>query len=567
LFEIPKIVTSKLADRDTNPRADAASHPDADLLTAFAERALPERERSTVMKHLAACSQCRAVVALAQPEEPAAGVVLIRSRPRSSSVLLLRWGALAACAVLAVSLVLFHRKQTGDTLVAEKRASELTSVPAVSAKPRPGHDSATPSANAPPNDADANTAAGLRLERQLSPPSLPAPPSIDNNEGFIANNSVSNNNSIFNNNNVSNTVTRTSDQNLPLNGRNFTQLNQIQPGAGVGAAAGGAMGAAPTAPDDKKQNEVSPDQAKVAQNQDKVAQKDDYSRVDAARAKEKTLAKAPAAQPIQVITGAATAETTGGAVAYGSLQGGTKGEIKGQVVDPSNAAVAGAKVTITNTATGQRIVSTTNSAGIYDVPSVPVGPYTITFSQTGFRDFVRQGVHLEPQTVAVNATLQVGAVSEMVSVEAAATAVQTETDQEANLNNKGELHASSAPLANRERFGAARQAATWQISNGGLQRSFDGGKSWEAVALSQPYKLRVVATSGFHVWAGGGGGILFHSADGGSHFVIVKVGNQNAALNGDIVTLNFQDAQHGRIESANHEVWTTVDGGQTWQQP
>lgn len=566
MFEIPKIVTSKLADRDMNSRADAASHPEADLLTAFVEQTLPERERTTVMKHLADCSQCREVIALAQPEEPAAGGVLIRSRPRSSSVLFLRWGALAACAVLAVSLVVFHRKQTGDTMVAEKRASEPMSATAVSAKPRPGHDSGTLSAYAPPNDADAKTAAGLQPERQLSsPPLATAPSSINNNEGFIANNSISNNNS------VPNTVSNV--QNLPLNGRNFTQLTQLQPGGGVGAAAGGAIPASPAAADATKENEVSLDQAKVARNQDKVAQKDDEARVDATRMQEKTLAKVPASQPIQVITGAATAETTtGGPAAYGSLQGeikgGTKGEIKGQVVDLTNAAVAGAKVTITNTATGLSIVSATNSAGIYDVPSVPVGPYTISFSKTGFRDFVRHGVNLEPQTVAVNATLQVGAVSETVSVEAAASSVQTETSEEdKNLNNKGELHASSAPLANRGRFGAARQVATWQISDGGLQRSFDGGKSWEAVPLSQPYKLRVVATTGFHVWAGGGGGLLFHSSDGGSHFVIVKVGNQNSALNGDIVTLNFQDPQHGRVESANHEVWTTVDGGQTWQQP
>ena len=69
----------------------------------------------------------------------------------------------------------------------------------------------------------------------------------------------------------------------------------------------------------------------------------------------------------------------------------------------------GVKVTITNTETGVSIVRTTNSAGIYDAPSVPIGEYKMTFSKSGFRDFVRQGVTLQLQTLGIDATLQVGA--------------------------------------------------------------------------------------------------------------------------------------------------------------
>jgi hypothetical protein len=132
LFEIPKIVTSKLAEREANLRAGAGLHPEADLLTAFVERVLPERERSTVMKHLATCAACREIVALAQPEEVATGGVLIRARPRVWRGLLLRWGALAACAALAVSVVIFHKKGANQALVAEKRVSEPVPPPPVS---------------------------------------------------------------------------------------------------------------------------------------------------------------------------------------------------------------------------------------------------------------------------------------------------------------------------------------------------------------------------------------------------------------------------------------------------
>jgi photosystem II stability/assembly factor-like uncharacterized protein len=36
-------------------------------------------------------------------------------------------------------------------------------------------------------------------------------------------------------------------------------------------------------------------------------------------------------------------------------------------------------------------------------------------------------------------------------------------------------------------------------------------------------------------------------------------------LTGDIVALAFSDAQHGRLETAGHDVWTTTDGGKTWR--
>src|SRR5580658_7972916 len=89
-------------------------------------------------------------------------------------------------------------------------------------------------------------------------------------------------------------------------------------------------------------------------------------------------------------------------------QSANTGEIKGTVVDSSGAVVAGATVTITDVQTGVSRVSTTNSDGIYDAPSIPVGQYKITFSKAGFRTLVREGLALQIQTLAVDATLQVG---------------------------------------------------------------------------------------------------------------------------------------------------------------
>src|SRR5882757_5861338 len=123
-------------------------------------------------------------------------------------------------------------------------------------------------------------------------------------------------------------------------------------------------------------------------------------------------------------------------------QNANTGEIKGTVIDSTGALVPGATVTITNVDTGVSIVSTTNSAGIYDAPSVPTGLYAITFSKTGFKELLRKGITLQIQTIAVDATLQVGNTMEQVTVIAEVPLLQTETsDQYVNFSTKEVLDA------------------------------------------------------------------------------------------------------------------------------
>ena len=55
--DVPKIVVKRLQSPAVEP------HPDADLLTAFAEKSLSGRERESVLQHLARCGDCREIVA------------------------------------------------------------------------------------------------------------------------------------------------------------------------------------------------------------------------------------------------------------------------------------------------------------------------------------------------------------------------------------------------------------------------------------------------------------------------------------------------------------------------
>jgi len=113
---------------DTNPlrkelarSQQAASHPDSDVLTAFAEGSLLARERESVLEHLASCAQCREELSLAtetQPELVAEAKPLPLPRPaRPPLRSWLPWVAVAAGVLIISSTLLLReqRKPGGET--------------------------------------------------------------------------------------------------------------------------------------------------------------------------------------------------------------------------------------------------------------------------------------------------------------------------------------------------------------------------------------------------------------------------------------------------------------------
>jgi hypothetical protein len=99
---VPKIVQDRL-----KATAPAVTHPDADVLTAFTERSLPDRERAGVLEHLAICGDCRDIVAFALPATEAAQTVI---RPARGWLTwpALRWGFAAAGIVTVASFGIFE---------------------------------------------------------------------------------------------------------------------------------------------------------------------------------------------------------------------------------------------------------------------------------------------------------------------------------------------------------------------------------------------------------------------------------------------------------------------------
>jgi len=111
-----------------------------------------------------------------------------------------------------------------------------------------------------------------------------------------------------------------------------------------------------------------------------------------------------------------------------AAQSTNSGDIRGTVLDKTGAAVAGVTVTIKNIDTGESREFVTNDQGIYDTVSMRPGNYSITFSKQGFRQVTRGPIVLEVSVIAVDATLEVGQVQEVIHVEdAGAPLLQTES--------------------------------------------------------------------------------------------------------------------------------------------
>jgi len=126
-----------------------------------------------------------------------------------------------------------------------------------------------------------------------------------------------------------------------------------------------------------------------------------------------------------------------------ALGQGTASRVTGTVSDPQGAAVPGAQVTLTNEATQGSLTTETTDSGNYVFDSVQVGVYTVSVEKPGFKKFVStDNAANVNQPATINVTLEVGAVSEIVQVTAAAEVVQTSSS--GNFGNTVEQHTLEA---------------------------------------------------------------------------------------------------------------------------
>jgi hypothetical protein len=145
-------------------------------------------------------------------------------------------------------------------------------------------------------------------------------------------------------------------------------------------------------------------------------------------------------------------------------------EVLGTVRDASGSPVPKATVTLTNADTGIEAKTSTNNNGEYDFFDVKIGRYTITVEATGFSKASAEGVQV---TVGarqrVDISLQVGVVTESVTVTSAASALETDNSshrtasQRAKLRRLGAVIGGCSEVPNRRRVCPRRYTARGRL--------------------------------------------------------------------------------------------------------
>ena len=117
------------------------------------------------------------------------------------------------------------------------------------------------------------------------------------------------------------------------------------------------------------------------------------------------------------------------------------GSVSGTITDQSGAGVPKAHVTLINKATSVQKEGDTNESGYYSITDVPPGTYDLTVKVSGFKPLTQTNLVIAANVVTnSDVKLQVGAVSEQVTVEAAAVTLQTEkTDVHTELTSEAVL--------------------------------------------------------------------------------------------------------------------------------
>lgn len=109
-------------------------------------------------------------------------------------------------------------------------------------------------------------------------------------------------------------------------------------------------------------------------------------------------------------------------------------------------------------------------------------------------------------------------------------------------------------------------AALWNVSaNGKVRRSTDGGKSFKHIRVGHGVRFRAIASLGNDVWAGGTGGTLFHSVDGGVTWTGTILNPGENAVTETLVGIQMRDVEHLTVTTDSGSKWFSEDGGHSWK--
>jgi hypothetical protein len=140
------------------------------------------------------------------------------------------------------------------------------------------------------------------------------------------------------------------------------------------------------------------------------------------------------------------------------------GNIQGTITDTTGGVVAAAKVTITNTDTGQTVNLATSSSGVYNSGSLEPGNYSVRAQAQGFKTIEQHVVVRVGVVSGVNLTLEVGAANAVVEVNEQAVSVNTEQPSVQGVLNKDQIE--NLPVNGRNFLDLAQLEPGVQIQDG-----------------------------------------------------------------------------------------------------
>ncbi|MBZ5499000.1 MAG: carboxypeptidase-like regulatory domain-containing protein [Acidobacteriia bacterium] len=166
-------------------------------------------------------------------------------------------------------------------------------------------------------------------------------------------------------------------------------------------------------------------------------------------------------------------------------QGGASSSLAGTVVDQSGGVIPGAEVVIKNNSTGAESKAVTADNGTFFIPALAAGTYTATVSMPNFKQAVVKDIVLSAGAPgSIRVPLQVGGISEVVTVEANAEVVQSQTATITTTMNTTQI--ASLPLATRSALdflvflpgvnttGSARDSTIAGMPNNTINITIDG---------------------------------------------------------------------------------------------
>ena len=128
---------------------------------------------------------------------------------------------------------------------------------------------------------------------------------------------------------------------------------------------------------------------------------------------------------------------------------GITGSISGIVTDSSGSVVPKVSVTATETGTGVQSIIQTDGSGFYSFPDLPIGNYDVVIRQPGFKTYTKTGVHIDANSaIRLDVKLELGEVTEKVTVTTDAVQVETQSTQMGEVINSQKM--TAVPLNGRD---------------------------------------------------------------------------------------------------------------------